>query len=68
MFLKFEPMDFVANLPYMGKGMAIIFVVIGVIVAVTAILNRIFSNKNKSFLKTLSFLPVFCFLLLLLMV
>ena len=47
MFLKFEPMDFVSNLSYMGKGMAIIFVVIGVVVAVTAILNRIFSNKNK---------------------
>lgn len=47
MFSSFEPMDFVKNLSYMGKGMAIIFVVIGVIVAVTAILNRIFSGKNK---------------------
>lgn len=47
MFAKFEPMAFVENLSYMGKGMAIIFVVIGIIVAVTAILNSIFSGKKK---------------------
>ncbi len=46
MFLKFDPMAFVDNLPYMAKGLAIIFVVIGVIVAVTAILNRIFSKTK----------------------
>lgn len=47
MFSDFNPMAFVANLSYMGKGLAVIFVVIGVIVAVTAILNRIFSGKDK---------------------
>ncbi len=43
----FEPMNFVANLGYMGKGMLAIFVVIGVIALVTAGLNKIFSNKTK---------------------
>ncbi len=47
MFSDFNPMAFVDNLSYMGKGLAVIFVVIGVIVAVTAILNRIFSGKDK---------------------
>ncbi len=47
MFSDFNPLAFVENLSYMGKGMAIIFVVIGVIVAVTAILNFIFSKKEK---------------------
>ena len=48
MFLKFyfEPMEFVNNLSYMAKGLAIIFVVIGAIVATTAIVNKIFSNKQ----------------------
>lgn len=36
--------NFVTNLPYMGKGMLAIFVVIGVIMAVTALLNKIFKK------------------------
>ena len=36
--------NFVANLPYMGKGMLAIFVVIGVIMAVTALLNKLFKE------------------------
>lgn len=47
MFLKFDPMAFVGNLSYMVKGMAVIFAVIGVIVAVTAILNKVFSGKKE---------------------
>ena len=36
--------NFVANLPYMGKGMLAIFVVIGVIMAETALLNKVFKK------------------------
>lgn len=43
----FEPMQFVNNLSYMGKGMLAIFVVIGVIALVTGGLNKIFSGKSK---------------------
>lgn len=39
--MQFNPMAFVDNLRYMGLGMLGIFVVIGVIVAVTYLLNRI---------------------------
>ncbi len=42
----FEPMNFLANLGYMGKGMLAIFVVIGVIIAVTMLLQRIFPDKK----------------------
>lgn len=40
----FKPMNFVANLEYMGIGMLGIFIVIGVIMGVTVILNKIFSK------------------------
>ena len=36
--------NFVANLPYMGKGMLAIFVVIAVIMGVTALLNKVFKK------------------------
>ena len=36
--------NFVANLPYMGKGMLAIFVVIAVIIGVTALLNKVFKK------------------------
>lgn len=36
--------NFVEYLPYMGKGMLAIFVVIGVIMVVTALLNKIFKK------------------------
>ena len=41
-----EPMHFVENLGYMATGMVGIFVVIGVIIAATVIMNKIFSNKK----------------------
>ena len=41
---EFTPSDFVGKLPYMGKGMLAIFVVIGVIMAVTALLNKVFKK------------------------
>ena len=36
--------NFVSNLPYMGKGMLAIFVVIAVIMGVTALLNKVFKK------------------------
>lgn len=39
--MNFEPVKFVENLSYMGKGMLGIFVTIGIIVVVTLILNKI---------------------------
>ena len=42
------PMAFVENLRYMGLGMLGIFIVIGVIIAITYILNRIFPENGKN--------------------
>jgi len=39
--MNFEPVKFVENLSYMGKGMLGIFVTISIIVVVTLILNKI---------------------------
>ena len=36
-----EPINFITSLPYMGKGMLSILVVIGVIVLITMALNKI---------------------------
>ena len=44
--LVFEPQNFVAMLGYMGKGMLVIFVIIGVIILATLAINKIFSNKK----------------------
>ena len=41
-----EPANFVSNLGYMATGMVGIFVVIGVIILATTVMNKIFS-KNK---------------------
>ncbi len=38
--------NFVDNLPYMGKGMVGILIVMGVIILVTMLLNKIFSGKK----------------------
>ena len=37
---------FIENLPYMGKGMLVIFVIIGVIILATLAINKIFSDKK----------------------
>ena len=42
---QFDPMNFVDNLKYMLSGMVAIFIVIGVIVLITVILNKVFSKK-----------------------
>ena len=41
-----EPMNFVENLSYMGKGMLGILIVMGAIILVTVVLNKIFSDKK----------------------
>jgi len=43
----FEPSNFVDNLYYMGVGMVGIFLVIGIIILATVLLNRVFSGKAK---------------------
>jgi ABC-type transporter Mla maintaining outer membrane lipid asymmetry permease subunit MlaE len=43
----FNPQNFVDNLKYMGVGMLAIFIVIGVIVGITYLLNSLFCDKSK---------------------
>ena len=42
--LFFEPAKFVDNLKYMGIGMLVIFVVIGIIILTTMMINKVFSE------------------------
>ena len=42
--LEFNPMAFVKNLKYMGIGMLVIFVVIGIIVLTTMLINKVFAE------------------------
>ncbi len=44
--MEFNPMAFVNNLRYMGLGMLGVFVVIGLIVLITMLLNKI-TSKTK---------------------
>jgi hypothetical protein len=46
MINNFNPMNFVKNAGYMGAGMLGIFVVIGLIVITTVILNKATSPKK----------------------
>ena len=43
----FDPMKFVENLYYMGIGMLSIFIVIGVVILGTYLLNWIFKERPK---------------------
>ena len=45
--LVFNPTNFVSNLQHMGVGMLVIFVVIGVIIVTTMLINKIFSHEKK---------------------
>ena len=45
MNFKFVPQEFVNNLHYMGTGMISIFAVIGVIIIVTYLINKIATRK-----------------------
>ena len=42
--LEFDPMAFLENLQHMGVGMAVIFVVIGIIIGATMLVNYLFSD------------------------
>ena len=44
--IEFNPMAFVENLQHMGVGMLVIFVVIGIIILVTSLVNFLFSRKK----------------------
>ena len=44
--MTFNPMNFVTNLRYLAVGMISIFAVIGVIIIVTVILNKLFTKKD----------------------
>ena len=46
-FKEANPMRFVEMLPKLAMGMISIFIVIGIIIAATAILNKVFSEKKK---------------------
>ena len=47
MDLVFAPERFVEFLSYMGKGMLVIFLIIGVIVLITMLVNAFFSKKEQ---------------------
>ena len=44
MNLMFNPMAFIENLKYMGVGMLVIFVIIGIIILATKLINYLFSE------------------------
>ncbi len=44
---NFNPMGFVESLKYMGIGMLGIFIVMGVLIAGTAALNKLTQKKDK---------------------
>ena len=46
--MSFDAMNFIRNLSYMGKGMLGIFVVIGIIIGVTVLLNRFTAKKQNN--------------------
>lgn len=43
--IEFNPANFVSNLGYMATGMVGIFVVIGVIIVATVLINKIANRK-----------------------
>ena len=43
--MNFDPMQFIYNLKYMGLGMLGILIVMGVIIIVTMILNKVTAPK-----------------------
>lgn len=45
--IEFNPHAFIDNLPYMAKGMLGIFIVIGIIIAITSLLNVVTYGKKK---------------------
>ena len=48
MEFMFEPINFIKYLPKLGIGLVIIFVIIGILIGITMLLNRVFSDKKKN--------------------
>ncbi|MBQ3052138.1 MAG: oxaloacetate decarboxylase [Clostridia bacterium] len=46
MFQNFNPLNFIQNLDILAVGMLSIFLVIGVVIIVTVLLNKIFKDKK----------------------
>ena len=44
--MNINPMNFIYNLKYMGTGMLGILIVIGVIIIITSLINKIFSKRK----------------------
>lgn len=44
--MTFNPMNFISNIRFLAVGMLSIFIVIGIIILVTVLLNKIFSKKD----------------------
>ncbi|MBP3627243.1 MAG: hypothetical protein J6J39_04265 [Clostridia bacterium] len=44
--INFAPERFVDFLTYMGRGMLVIFLLIGVIIIMTMLINKVFSSKK----------------------
>lgn len=42
--VAFDPVKFVENLRYMGIGMLVIFMIIGIIILTTLVINKVFSD------------------------
>lgn len=47
MAIAFNPGAFIENLYYMGVGMLAIIFVMGVLIGITTLLNKIFSKQKK---------------------
>ena len=45
--MTFNPMNFISNLSYMAVGMVSIFIVIGVIILMTMLINKVFKEKSE---------------------
>ena len=43
----FNPMNFISNLVYMGKGMVSIMAVMAVVIIMVVLLNKTFSGKDE---------------------
>lgn len=44
--MTFNPINFISNIRFLAVGMLSIFIVIGIIIIVTVLLNKIFSKKD----------------------
>lgn len=45
--MDFNTINFISNIRYLAVGMISIFIVIGVIILVTVLLNKIFTKSDK---------------------